>query len=206
VRGRDVDPELGYQAGQARRLAFRKVEDEARKRGRVDDRVLERALEASADEPGVEGVVAVLDQDGALREAEKPSAHVLELGGADEHRAVDVVSPPGVWVDRRAAVDEGVEEGERLVETEPLGADLEDEERRVAGRLDVEGDELRLVERSLGPDLRRVDRDLLPRHRSGRAARLEEDRPGAHLAAVKARRAQTISSLVTARRSKRATT
>jgi hypothetical protein len=205
VRGRDVDPELGHQAGQARGLAFRKVEHEARERGRVDDRVLERALEAPADEPRVEGIVAVLDQDGALREAEKPTAHVLELGGTDEHRAVDVVSPPGVRVDRGAAVDEGVEERQRLVETEPFGADLEDEERRVAGRLDVERDELRVAEACRSADLGRVDRDLVPRDRLDGAAGLEVEAPLAHVrAAARARRAQRISSPVRPRRSRTA--
>jgi hypothetical protein len=206
VRRRDVDLELGDEALKPRDLALRQIEHESRERARVDDRMLERALQATADEPGVEGVVAVLDEHRALREAKKRASRVLEHRRADQHRAVDVVALFRVGIDRGAAVDQRVEEGKRLLEREAFGPELEHEERRVAGRLDVEGDELRLVERSLGPDLRRVDRDLLPRHRSGRAARLEEDRPGAHLAAVKARRAQTISSLVTARRSKRATT
>src|SRR6266567_1488285 len=43
----------------------------------------ERALEAATDEPGVEGVMAVLHQDGPLRKAQKCSPRVPELGRVD---------------------------------------------------------------------------------------------------------------------------
>jgi hypothetical protein len=205
VRGLDVHAKLLDEPGQTRRLPLRQVEDEPRERRGVDDRVLERALEAAADEPRVERVVAVLDQHGGLRKAQKRPPRVLELGRADQHRPLDLVPAPGVGVDRRTAVDERVEEAERALEREPLGADLEDEKRRVAGRLDVEGDELRVVERRPGPDLRRVDCDLGPGHRLGRAARLEVDTVAAHRAVASARRAHEISSLVTARRISTAT-
>ena len=201
MRGRDVDTKLRDQAGETWCLPFRKVEHEARERGRVDDRVLQRTLETAADEPRVEGVVAVFDQDGALREAEKPAAHILELGSTDEHRALDVVAPPRVRVDRGAAVDERVKKGQRLVQPESLGADLENQERRVARRLDVQGDELRINEAGRSPDLGRVHRDLVPRHRLGGAAGLEVEAPLAHVrAAARARRAQRISSPVRPRR------
>ena len=62
------------------------------------------------------------------------------------------------------------------LEREALGAELEDQERRVAGGLHVEGDELRVVERRQRADLGSVDRDLLPRHGRGGAARLEVER------------------------------
>jgi hypothetical protein len=202
VRGRDVHAELGHQARQPRRLALRQVEDQPSERRGVDDRVLERTLQSPTDEPGVEGVVAVLDQDRALGEAKKRAARVPELGRADQHRAVDVVALARVGVDRRPAVDQGVEERERGVEAKPLGADLEDEKRGVAGRLDVEGDELRVVQGRRAADLGRVDCDLLPRHGLARAARFEEDRAGAHERAMaSARRAQRISSPVRPRRS-----
>jgi hypothetical protein len=202
VGGREVDAQHLDQAREARRLAFRQVEDQAREGGRVDDGVLERTLEAAAHEPGVEGVVAVLDKHRALREAKKRAARVLELGRTDEHRAVDVVALAGVRVDWCAAVDEGVEERERSVEAKAFRADLEDQEGRVARRLDVEGDELRVAQRRLGADLGRVDRDLLPRHELGRAARLEIQRFRLHeRASASARRAHAISSNVTARRS-----
>jgi hypothetical protein len=61
VSRRDVEPEVGDEPLQSRHLAFRDLHDQAREGGGVDDRVLERALEPAADEPGVEGVVAVLD-------------------------------------------------------------------------------------------------------------------------------------------------
>jgi hypothetical protein len=99
--------------------------------------VLEWALEAAANQPGVESVVAVLDQHGPSRETQEGPARVAKLGRADEHRAVDVMAPVRVRVDRRLAVHERVEERKRSVQPEALGADLEDEERRVSGGLDI---------------------------------------------------------------------
>jgi hypothetical protein len=201
VGRRDVQPKLVDQARKPRRLSLREVKDQARERGRVDDRVLEGALQAAADEPRVEGVVAVLDEHRALREAEKPASGVLELRRADEHRAVDVVALPRIRVDRRAAVDESVEERKRLLEREALGADLEDEERCVARRLDVEGDKLRGVERGRARDLGGVDRDLLPCDQLASATRLQIKTLRAHVRAVaSARRAHLISSPLSARR------
>jgi len=142
----DIQAKLLDEPGQARRLAFRQVEDEARQRGGVDDRVLQRTLQATSDQPRVECVVAVLDEHGTLRETQKPAPGVFELRRADQHRAVDVVTPFCVRVDRGAAVDERVEERQRAGERETLRADLEDEERCVARGLHVERDELRVVE------------------------------------------------------------
>ena len=110
MRGRDVETQYLDEGGETRRLPLREVEDESRQRGRVDDRVLERALETATDEPRVERVVAVLDQHGALREAQECPPRVFELGCADQHRSLDVVTPARVWVDGCAAVDERVEE------------------------------------------------------------------------------------------------
>jgi len=206
VGGRQVDAQHLDQAREAGGLTFRQVEDHARECGRVDDGMLERTLQAAAHEPGVKGVVAVLDEHRALGEAKKRPARVLELGRADEHGAVDAVALARVRVDRCAAVDQGVEERERGVEAKALGADLEDQEGGVAGRLDVQGDELRLGERPRMADLGRVDGDLLPRHELGRAARFEEDRFRLHeRASASARRAHAISSKVTARSSRTAT-
>jgi len=88
--------------------------------------VLERAFESAPDEPGVKRIVAVLDQHGSLRETQECPACILELWGADQHRSLDVVTAPRIWVDRCAAVDEGVEERQRPLELESLGADLQD--------------------------------------------------------------------------------
>src|SRR5207247_9248835 len=121
----------------------------------VDERMLERALQAASDEPGVERVVAVLYQHRALSETQEAPSCVLELGRSDQHRAVDVVTSAGVWVDGRTAVDKRVEERQRAVEPEALGADLEDEERRVAGRLDGERDGMGSTEQGCGGDRRR---------------------------------------------------
>jgi hypothetical protein len=137
VGGRHVEAKLGDQARQPGRLSFRQLEDKSRERGRVDDRVFERALQPAPDEPSVEGVVAVLDQHRTVGKTQESAARVFELRRADEHRAVDVVSLAGVRVDRRPAVDEGVEEGQGAVECEALGAELQDEEGRIAGRLHV---------------------------------------------------------------------
>jgi hypothetical protein len=108
VRRRDVERQLLDQARKAGRLAFRQVEDEPRESRGVDDRMLERTLEPSPNEPCVERVVAVLDQDRALREPKETTSRVLELRRADEHGAVDVVALARIRVDRRAAVDERV--------------------------------------------------------------------------------------------------
>jgi hypothetical protein len=200
VRRRDIEAQLLDQPGQAWRLALGQVEHQPGKRGGVDDGVLERALEAAPHEPRVEGVVTVLDEHGALRKPQKRAPRVLELRSADEHRAVDVMAFARVRVDRRAAVDESVEEGQRALQREALGPDLQHEEWRVACGLDVERHKLRLFEPGPAPDLRRVDSDLLPRHRLGRPARLQVDGT-AHLASASARRAQAISSALTARSS-----
>jgi hypothetical protein len=165
--------------------------------------MFERALEPTTDQPRVEGIMAVLDQHRAVRETQKGAARVAKLGCADQHRTVDAMAAVGIGVDGRLAVHEGVEEGQRAVQPEPLRANLEDEKRRVSGRFDIEGDELRVIELCLGSDLGRVDRDLLPRHRLRGPARFEKYRfqplMGAHLDSARARRAQSISSLVNPR-------
>jgi hypothetical protein len=163
--------------------------------------VLERALEAPADQPRVERVVAVLHEHRTMSEAQESPARISKLRCADEHRTVDVVAPVGVGVDRRLAIDKRVEERQRAIEAEALGADLQDQERSVAGGLNVEGDELRFGQPRLGPHLRRIDGDLLPGHRLHRPAWLEEEALGAHLDCARARRAQAISSRVNARSS-----
>ncbi|HXI96102.1 MAG TPA: hypothetical protein VNG04_08235 [Candidatus Acidoferrum sp.] len=199
----DVEREVLDQAREARRLAFGKLQHEARQGRGVDDGMFKRALEPTTDQPCIEGIVAVLDQHGAVRETQEGAARVAKLGCADEHRTVDVMAAVGVGVDGRLAIDEGVEKGERAVQPEPLGADLQHEKRRVSGGLDVEGDELRVLEPCLRPDLGRIDRDLLPRHRLHGPARFEKDGfqslVRAHLDSARARRAQSISSLVNPR-------
>jgi hypothetical protein len=205
VRRRDVQTQLLHEPGQPRRLAFGQVEHKGGERGGVDDRVRQRAFEAAPDQPCVEGVVAVLDENGTLSESKKSAAGVAELGRSDQHRPVDVVALARVRVDRRSAVDERIEERKCAGETEPLGSDLKDEKWRVAGGLDVDSHKLGVVERRFRPHVRSVDCDLLPRHRLHRTARLEEYRLASHGAMARARRASLISSGVTARKSKTAT-
>lgn len=200
MRGRHVETEHLDEAGQAGRLALGKLEHKPGQGGGVDDRMLERTFQASAHQPGVERVVAVLDQDRPLRKAEKGAAGVAKLRRADEHRPVDVMAPVGVRVDRSLAVHQRVEERERAVEPEAFGADLQDEERRVTGRLDVKRDELRLVQPGFGLDVRCVDGDLLPGHGLHGSAGLKKNRLGTHRACARARRAQPISSMVNPRR------
>jgi hypothetical protein len=180
MRGRDVERELLDQLGEARGLALRKIKDEARQGRRVDDRVLERALQAATDEPRVEGVVAVFDEYRAVGETQEGPARVAKLRCADQHRAVDVMPPVRVRVDRRLAVDQGVEEGERAVQREALCADLQDQEWRVARALDVEGDKLRVFQGCLRAETWRVDGDLLPEHWLDRSARFEINRLSPH--------------------------
>jgi hypothetical protein len=159
--------------------------------------MLQRALEPPTHQPAVEGVMAVLDQHSALGKAKKCPAGIPEFGRADQHLAVDVMALLGIRVDWRAAIDEGVEEGERAGKLEPLGAKLQHEERSVAGRLDVDGDELSVVQQRSRAQLRRVDGDLLPRDGLRRPARLEEER--LHDDRLSAERRNSTSSRVIAR-------
>jgi hypothetical protein len=202
VRRGDVERELLDEPRQSRRLSFGNLQHESRQGRGVDDGMLEGALQSPAHEPGVKSVVAVLDEDGAVRETQEGAPRVAKLRRADEHRTVDVMAPVGVWIDRRLAINQRVEEGERAVEPEALRADLQDEERRVSGGLHVEGYERRLIQPRLRPELGCVDRDLCPCHGFHRSARFQEERFRAHRAIARARRAQSISSLVNPRRSK----
>ena len=172
---RHVETQLLHQPREPRSLALGQLEHEPGQRRGIDDRVLQRALQPSSDKPRVEGVVAVLDEDGALREAQERAPGVTELGRPDQHRAIDVVALLRIRVDRRAAIDEGVKKRQRAGELEPFGPQLQHEEGRVAGGLEVDGYELRIVEQRLGAQLRSVNSDLFPRNGLGGAARLEED-------------------------------
>ncbi len=107
-----IETELQHQTSEARRLPLGQLEDEPGQCRGVDDRVLQRAFEPPADQPGVERIVAVLDQNGAMGETKERPARVAELGRSNQHRSVDVVALPGVWIDWRPAIDEGVKEGE----------------------------------------------------------------------------------------------
>jgi hypothetical protein len=164
MRRHHLELELGDQPGQAWRLPFRQVEHHASEGCGVDDRMLQGTFKAATDEPGIERVVTVLDEHGAVGETKECPSNVPELGGADQHRAVNLMAFARIRIDRRAAVDQGVEEGERAIEREAFGADLEDKEWRVAGGLDVEGDKLSVIKLSFRPYLRRVDGNLFPRH------------------------------------------
>jgi hypothetical protein len=101
---RDVEGKVCHEPRQSGRLAFRELQHEPRQGRGVDDRMLEGALQAATDEPGVESVVAVLNQHRALSKAQESPAGVAELRCADEHRAVDVMTPVRIWVDGRLAV------------------------------------------------------------------------------------------------------
>ncbi len=160
--------------------------------------MLEWTFEPATDQPGIERVVAVLNENSALSEPQECPARIPELWRADQHGAVDVMALARVGVDGRAAVDQSVEERKRAIETESLGAELEDQEGRVARRLDVDRDELGILQPGQRTQLGCIDGDLLPRHQLRRIARLEEDRLRSHRASVNARRARRISSGVTA--------
>ena len=144
--------------------------------------MLEWPRQAPPDDPGVEGVVRVLDENRPAREVEEGAAGVGKLRRIGDHVPIDLVTPPGIGIDRRTGVNQRVEERERSAQVEALGADLEDEEGPVAGRLDVEGDEVGLLKRGLRTDVGSIDRVLLPLDRLLGAARLEEKRSGFHLA------------------------
>ena len=175
----DLDLQRLHQPGQARRLAGRQLEHQPAERGRVDHRMLERTAEASAQDPGVEGVVAVLNQDRPAGEVEEGSARVGELRRIDEHLALDQVPALGVGIDGRAGVNQGVEEAQRPAQPEALGADLKDQERAVAGGLDVHRHELGLLERCRGADRREIFAVLpwIPGDELGSAPGLEPQGP-----------------------------
>ena len=156
----------------------------------------QRAFQAASDEPAVEGIVAVLDQDGALCESKEGPPRVTKFGRADQHRPVYAMALLGVGVDRGAAIDKSVEKRQRARQLESLGAELEDQKRCIACRLDVNGRELRLVQHGLRAELGRIDCDLLPLHRLGCAAGLQEDR--LHDCRLMADRTKSISSRVRA--------
>lgn len=196
---RHVEAQLLHQPGQPGSLTLGQLKHQPGQRRRVDDRMLEWALKSATDQPRIERVVAVLDENRALSESQERPARVPELRRADEHRAVDLMSLARVGIDGCTAVDQRVEEGKRAVETESLGAKLEHKEGRVARCLDVDGDKLGGLQPRLRSELGCIDGDLLPGHGLCRTARLEEEWLRSHGEVVKARRASRISSVVTAR-------
>jgi len=110
VCGGDVQRELLDQPRESRSLSLGELQNKPGQGRSVDDRVLERALQAPADQPRVERVVTVLDEHRSMGKAQESPARISKLRCADEHRTVDVVAPVGVGVDRRLAIDERVEE------------------------------------------------------------------------------------------------
>jgi hypothetical protein len=179
VDGLDLNLQRLHQAGKPWRLAARQLEDEAAERRRVDHRVLERPGEAAAEDPGVEGVMAVLHQHGSPGEVEKGPSCIAELGCVDQHLALDQVPPPGVGIDRSTGVDQGVEQAQRPAQPKPLGADLEDQEGPVPGGLDVHRPELGLLQKRLRADRRIVVAQLgrLPGDELGSPTGLEPKWP-----------------------------
>ena len=174
-----LDLQRLHQARQAGRLAGRELEYQPAEGGGVHHRVLEGSRQPAAEDPGVERVVAVLDQHRSSGEMEEAAPGVAELRRVDQHLALDQVPSLGVGVDRRPGMDEGVEKAQRPAQPEALGPDLEDQEGPVAGRLDVDGDELRLLQRGVGPDRGEfVLANLqLPEHQLAGASRLQLERP-----------------------------
>jgi hypothetical protein len=109
----DVELEDLHQPSQAGRLAFGELQHKSRESGRIDDRVRQRAFEAAADQPRVEGIVAVLDQHRALCETKECPAGIAKFRRPNQHRPIDVVALLGVGIDWRAAIDQGVEKRKR---------------------------------------------------------------------------------------------
>ena len=174
VRRAHVQLQRLHDPGQAGGLAAGQVEHQPGQSRGVHDRMFERLLQAAPHQVGVEGVVAVLDQHRTSCKAQEGRAGVAEARCPHQHRAIDLVPLLGVAVDRRAGFDQGVEEGQRGVQPEALGADLDDQERPVAGGLHVERDILGLAERSFGRD-RHALREQLRKERDLTEARLEPD-------------------------------
>ena len=194
--GGDIETKLLHQPGEPRCLSFGQVQNEPREGRRVDDRMGQRAFQPPTHQPCVEGIVAVLDQDGTVRETKEGPARVTKLRRADQHRPVYVMSFFGVRVNGCAAIDERVEKRKWARQLESLGAELEHQKGCVTGRLDIDGDELRLVQPGLRTEVRRIDCDLLPGHRFRGAPGLQEER--LHDCRLRADRTNSISSRVRA--------
>ena len=177
--GLDPDLQRLHQPGQAGRLAAGQLEHQAAQRRRVDHGVVEGTGESPAEDPGVEGVMAVLDQYRPPGEVEEGPPGVAELRRVDEHLPLDQVPPLGVGIDRRPGVDQGVEEAQGAAQPESLGTDLEHQEGPVAGGLDVDRHELGLLQQRVGADRSVVVAPVgrLPGNELGRPARLEPQRP-----------------------------
>jgi hypothetical protein len=136
--------------------------------------VLEGPRQAAPEDPGVEGVVTVLDQHRSAGEVEEGPASIAELGRADQHLTLDQMPALGVGVDRSAGMDQGVEEAQRATQPESLRPDLEDQEGPVAGGLDVDSDIFGFGQWRVRTHRDEVDLGIrLPGDRLGRAPRFE---------------------------------
>ena len=160
-----VHSQLLDDPGQTGRLAGWQLKDQPGQGGGVHDRILQWRSEPATDEVGVEGVMAVLDQHRPARKAQEGSPGIAELGRPRQHRSVDEVALFGVGIDRRTAVDQGVEEGQRPTHPKALGADLQDQERGVAGGLDIERHEVGGLEEGVRTNALGIDDQLLEEHR-----------------------------------------
>jgi hypothetical protein len=167
---------LLHDPGQPRGLALGQPENEPSQRRGVHHRMAKRMPKPPADQVAVESIVAVLDKYPTPSEVEESSARIRESWSAGKHVVADPVPTVRVCVDGCPAVNQGVEQGEGLVEPKPLCPDLEDQERGVAGRLDVQSYELGVVQRCLGAN-HRTRRLLLalPQDRGLCPARLQVD-------------------------------
>jgi hypothetical protein len=148
----DVKLEGFDEAGERRGLPGRQPQHEAAECGRVEDRVFEGPRQPASDDPRIEGVVGVLDENGSAREVEEGAAGVRKLRGVGDHLAIDLMAPARVGIDGGARVDQRVEEREGAAEVEALGADFEDEEGPVARRFDVERDVFGGLQRAVRRD------------------------------------------------------
>ncbi|HEV2952963.1 MAG TPA: hypothetical protein VG015_02600 [Candidatus Dormibacteraeota bacterium] len=116
--------------------------------------------------------MAVFDQHRPLGEAEERLAGHPKLGCTDEHSTINEMAPPGVGVDRRATIDEGVELAQGAFQRKPLRSDLHDQEGAVSCGLDIQGHKFGFVERSERSHFRCGHPQGCPEHRPNGVSRL----------------------------------
>ena len=140
-------PQLGAQPLQADGVT--EVPELAGQTRGVDVVGVEVLARGAPDEPGVEGVGAVLDEHRPGGEAAEAVEHRVRRRGAGEAGAGDPVEPARVGVDPVAAVDQGLEGRDMPGQGEGDPAELDQPVRRLPGGLAVEGDEAQLLERGV---------------------------------------------------------
>ncbi len=106
---------------------------------------VDRGLHGAGDQPGVERVGAVFDEDRSPAEAAEPVQHALHGRRATEALRADAVDALRIGVDAVGAVHQRFERHDVPVKCEGHRAELHEPVWRLAGGLAVQGDEAQLL-------------------------------------------------------------